>query len=89
MFYKDKKSKNAYKKRKSENFVKPKNALSQGSFNPKITFLGQKLCSVARMQTNRQTDMKVNTEAILSRFQQFFLQPIIKDYDQISSKSND
>ena len=36
----------------------------QGSLDPKIRFLGQKVCSVARVHT------KVNTE---------FLQPIIKD----------
>ena len=29
---------------------------SQGSFNPKIRFLGQKVCSVAREQTHTQTD---------------------------------
>ena len=30
--------------------------MSQGSFNPKIKFLGQKVCSVARVQTDRNTD---------------------------------
>ena len=30
-------------------------------------------------QTHRQTDTKVNTEDTLSGFQDFFLQPIIKD----------
>ena len=30
--------------------------MSQGSFSPKIRFLGQKVCSVARTQTDRQTD---------------------------------
>ena len=29
--------------------------MSQGSFSPKISFLGQKVCSVARAQTDRQT----------------------------------
>ena len=29
--------------------------MSQGSFNPNIRFLGQKVCSVARAQTDRQT----------------------------------
>ena len=75
--------------------------MSQGSLNPKIRFLGQKMCSVARLRTDRQTDrhtdrqthrqthththtytqthMKVNTEATLSGFQEFFLQPINKD----------
>ena len=35
--------------------------MSQGSFSPKIRFLGQMVCSVARSQTDRQTDMKVKT----------------------------
>ena len=30
--------------------------MSQGSLNPKIRFLGQKVCPVARRQTDRQTD---------------------------------
>ena len=47
-------SKNAYKKRKNENFEKQMRffLVSQGSFNPKISFLGQKVCSVAWLQTN-------------------------------------
>ena len=53
--------------------------MSQGSFNPKIRFLGQKVCPVARGQTDGQTDTKVTTEGTLSVFQEFFLQPIIKD----------
>ena len=57
--------------------------MSQGSLDPKIRFIGQKVCSVARVhtdrQTHRQTDTKVNTEDTLSGFQEFFLQPIIKD----------
>ena len=56
----EKKSKNVYKKRKNLNFEKQKKIrfflMSQGSFNPKIRFLGQKVCSVARLQTHRQTD---------------------------------
>ena len=52
--------------------------MSQGSLNPKIRFLGQKMCSVARVRTNRQTDTqthtKVTTEGTLSGFQEFFLQ---------------
>ena len=47
--------------------------MSQGSFNQKIRFLGQNVCSVARVQTDRQTDMKVKTEDTLSGFQDFFL----------------
>ena len=49
--------------------------MSQGSLDPKIKFLCQKVCSVARVHT----DTKVNTEDTLSGFQEFFLQPIIKD----------
>ena len=30
--------------------------MSQGSLDPKIRFLGQKVCSVARVHTDRQTD---------------------------------
>ena len=67
--------------------VKMKILMSQGSLDPKIRFIGQKVCSVARVQTDRhtdrhtdrQTDTKVNTEDTLSGFQEFFLQPIIKD----------
>ena len=51
----------------------------QGSLNPKIKFLGQKVCSVARERTDRQTHTKVTTVGTLSGFQEFFLQPIIKD----------
>ena len=50
--------------------------MSQGSLNPKIRFLGQKVCSVARVQTDRHTDRKVNKEDTLSGFQEIFLQPI-------------
>ena len=53
--------------------------MSQGSLDPKIRFIGQKVCSVARVQTHRQTDTKVNTEDTLSGFQEYFLQPIIKE----------
>ena len=53
--------------------------MSQGSFHPKIRFLDQKVCFVARLQTDRQTHTKVITEGSLSGFQEFFLQPIIKD----------
>ena len=57
--------------------------MSQGSLDPKIRFLGQKVCSVAHMQTDTQTDTKVITEDTLSGFQEFFLQPIIKDRSNI------
>ena len=64
--------------------------MSQGSPDLKIRFLGQKVCSVARVhtdrQTDRQTDTKVNTEDNLSGFQEFFLQPIIRDRSNTSTK---
>ena len=65
--------------------------VSQGSFSPKIRFLGQKMCSVARSQTDTQIDTKVKTEDTLSGFQdlfQIFLQPIIKERSNISWDSN-
>ena len=61
--------------------------MSQGSLNLKIRSLGRKVCSVARVQTDRRTDgqtgTKVNTEDTLSGFQEIFLQPIIKDRPNI------
>ena len=39
--------------------------MSQGSLDPKIRFIGQKVCSVACVHTDRQTDTKVNTEDTL------------------------
>ena len=53
--------------------------ISQGSLNPKIRFLAQKLWSVARVQRHRQTDTKETTVGTLSGFQEFSLQPIIED----------
>ena len=53
--------------------------MSQGSLDPKIRFLGQRMCSVARVQTETHTYTKVNTEETLSGLQEFFLQPIIND----------
>ena len=65
--------------------------MSQGSLNPKIRFLGQKVCSVACVHTHtlkeRHTNTKVNTEDTLSGFQEFFLQPFIKNCS-IRSASN-
>ena len=55
--------------------VKIKILMFQGSLDPKIRFLGQKVSSVALVQTDGQTDTKVNTEDTLSGFQEFFLQP--------------
>ena len=49
---------------------------------PKNRFLGQKMCPVARSQTDR-----VTTEGTLSGFQEFFLQPIIKDRPNIDIRS--
>ena len=62
------------KKGKNENFEKT---------TLKSTFLGQKVCSIARVQTDRhthrQTHTEINTEDCLSGFQDFFLQSIMKD----------
>ena len=58
MLYKEKNRKNFYKKRKNEKFDKQQmrvyNACSHipGSLNPKIRFLGLKVCSVAREHTD-------------------------------------
>ena len=49
--------------------------MSQGSLNPKIRFLGQKVCSYS-LQTDIHTDTKVDTEDTLKGFQEFSLQPI-------------
>ena len=57
------------------------------SFNPKIRFLGQNVCSVAREQTDTQTHTKVNTEDTLSGFHVFFLQHIIKDRSNKNEKA--
>ena len=45
--------------------------MSQGSLDLKIRILVQKVCSVARVQTDTQTDTEVNTEDTLSGFQDF------------------
>ena len=36
--------------------------MSQGSLDPKIRFIGQKVCSVARVQTDTQTDRHTYTD---------------------------
>ena len=36
--------------------------MSQGSLDPKIRFLGQKVCSVARVQTDRRTHRQTDTQ---------------------------
>ena len=68
------------KKRKNQNLEKKKKEffflISQGSFNPKIPRSKGVLCSPC---AERHTDTKVNTEDTLSAFQEYFLQPIIKD----------
>ena len=48
--------------------------------------LGQKVCSIARTdrQTHRQTHTKVTTVGTLSGFQDFFLQPVIKDWPNMN-----
>ena len=51
----------------------------QGPLKQKIRFLAQKMCPVARGQTNKQTDTKVTTEDILSGLRISFLQPTIKE----------
>ena len=62
--------------------------MSHGSFYPKIRFLSQKLCSVARLRTDTdtQTYTKVTTEGTFSGFQEFFLQPISKDRPNTKKK---
>ena len=45
--------------------------MSQGSFNPKIRFLGQKVCSVARLQTHIQTDRHTRKWLLRAPFQGF------------------
>ena len=37
--------------------------ISQGSFNPKIRFLGQKVCPVARPQTGNPQTIRLGVEA--------------------------
>ena len=36
--------------------------MSQGSLDPKIRFIGQKVCSVARVQTDRHTDTQTDKQ---------------------------
>ena len=45
--------------------------ISQGSLNPKIRFLGQKVWHVARSQTDRQTDMTDRQKRSAMRIQLF------------------
>ena len=61
--------------------------ISHGSLNPKVRFLGQKVCAVARGHTDTQTHSKVTTVDTLSGFQDFSLQPIIKDRPNINNPS--
>merc|ERR1712102_194986 len=58
VLYKEKNRKIPIKSVKMKISKKQKNAfflMSQGSLDPKIRFLGQRVCSVARVQTDRQT----------------------------------
>ena len=41
--------------------------MSQGSLDPKIRFLGQKVCSVARVQTDRHTHAHTQTDSQTDR----------------------
>ena len=54
---------------------------------PKIRFLGEKIWPVARAHTDRHTH-RVTTVGTLSGFQDFFLQPIIKDWSNKHSNAN-
>ena len=72
-----------YKKEKMHFFL-----IYLGSVYTKIRILPQKLWSVARVQSHGQIDTKVNTEGPLSGFQDFFLQPIIKDRPNIDVVSD-
>ena len=54
--------------------------MSKGSFDPKIRFIGQNVCSVARVHTDRQTDRHESEyRGHPFRVSGFFLQPIIKE----------
>ena len=67
-------TKNAYKKRKNENFEKQKNVFLSHVpriIQPKNRFLGQKVCSVARGQTNRHTDRHTRKLLLWAPFQGF------------------
>ena len=70
-----KKSKNSYKKRKNENFEKQKKVffhMSQGSLNPNIRFLGQKVCPIGLSHTDthtpRQSDYRGHHFSVLMIF---------------------
>lgn len=54
--------------------------MSQGSFYPNIRFLGQKAKGVSCSSFTDTYTGRVTTEATLSGFQDFFLQPIIKGW---------
>ena len=62
--------------------------MSQGSFNPQIWILGQKVCFVVRLHTHRPTYRHTDTPTDTHessycghpfRVSEVFLQPIIKD----------
>ena len=82
VLYIRKKSKNAYKQRKNENFGKTKKCVSFSCpKNHSTQKLGSqvKRCSPQPGYTQTHTHTKLTTEGTLSGFQDFFLQPIIKD----------
>ena len=77
-----KKSKNAYKKRKNENFEKKCVSFSYPKDHSTKKLGSQaKRCALqpVHRRTHTQTHTKVATEGTLSGFQDFSLQPIIKD----------
>ena len=41
--------------------------MPQGSLDPKIRFIGQKVCSVARVQTHKHTDTQTETDTHTGR----------------------
>ena len=59
--------------------------MSQRSFNPKIKFLDQKVCPVARAQTHRRTDRQSENRGHPFRVSGIFLQPIIKERSKIDA----
>jgi len=80
----------ANKKGKNENFEKKKwkkKSHATRIIQPKNQVFRSKgvLCS---MVTDRQTDKKVNIEDTFSGFQEFFIQPIIKELHVLSSSKS-
>jgi hypothetical protein len=61
--------------------------MSQGSLDPKIWFLGQKVCSVARVQTDTQTDGQTDTKVNKHNAELQRTAPIPKDKGPFSIKN--